>query len=111
MYAGLLVSDGFLDNIEYDLVGSPCEQVLAGEPQLYSERVADRFPLHAEDLRALGVESYLAIPVFDSNNRVLGHLAAMDDKPMPSRPRDMSIFRIFGVRVADDWSQALHSDP
>ena len=91
--------DGFLDNFEYDLPHTPCERVLAGEVCLFPEKVQDLFPDHREDLAKLGVESYLAIPVFDRSGAVMGHLAVMDTKPMHDDPRVLSIFKIFGVRA------------
>jgi len=92
--------DGFLDNIEYELAGSPCELVLAGEAKLYSHNVAELFPKERHELKKMGAESYFAIPLFDTGGNVLGHLAVIDDKPMKSHPRDLRVFRIFGARVA-----------
>lgn len=92
-------SDGFLDSFEYDLPHTPCERVLSGEVCLFPEKVQDLFPDHREDLAKLGVESYLAIPVFDRSGTVMGHLAVMDTKPMRDDPRVLSVFKIFGVRV------------
>ena len=91
--------DGFLDSFEYDLPHTPCERVLSGEVCLFPEKVQDLFPDHREDLAKLGVESYLAIPVFDRSGTVMGHLAVMDTKPMRDDPRVLSVFKIFGVRV------------
>ena len=91
--------DGFLDNFEYDLPHTPCERVLAGEVCLFPEKVQDLFPDHRDDLAALGVESYLAIPVTDRAGNVMGHLAVMDTKPMRDDPRVLSVFKIFGVRA------------
>jgi PAS domain S-box-containing protein len=73
--------------------------VLAGEVCLFPENVQDLFPDHREDLAALGVESYLAIPVSDHSGTVMGHLAVMDIKPMHDDPRVLSVFKIFGVRA------------
>lgn len=92
-------SDGFLDSFEYDLPRTPCERVLSGEVCLFPEKVQDLFPDHREDLAKLGVESYLAIPVFGRSGTVMGHLAVMDTKPMRDDPRVLSVFKIFGVRV------------
>jgi PAS domain S-box-containing protein len=48
----------------------------------------------------LGVESYLGVPLLDGAGQVLGHLAVFDDRPMPSQPRRLFIFRIFATRAA-----------
>lgn len=76
-------AEGFLDNFEYDLVNTPCEQVLRGEMRHYREGVQALFP-KAKDLVRLGAESYVAIPFIDPSAQVLGHLAVIDDKSMPA---------------------------
>jgi formate hydrogenlyase transcriptional activator len=91
--------DRFKDNFEYLIEGTPCEKVLAGELYHCPDKVADQFPLHREDLKNLGVESYLAIPVASANGQILGHLAVMDTKPMEVEELDLSVFKIFGARA------------
>jgi PAS domain S-box-containing protein len=89
---------GFLDGVEYDIVGTPCEQVLLGEMRLYSEGVAEIFP-QDKALKNMQVVSYLAMPLFNSQQEVMGHLAVLDDKPLYTEQADMSVFQIFGSRV------------
>lgn len=91
--------DGFRDNVEYALTGSPCEAVLAGNMRYYPEGVCELFPLDL-GLVKLGTQSFLAIPLCDGAERVMGHLAVFDDKPMHIKPSGMAIFHIFGARVA-----------
>ncbi len=91
--------DHFNDNFEYAIAHTPCEKVLAGELYHCSDKVAERFPLHKQDLEGLGVESYLAIPVTSVSGEVLGHLAVMDRKPMALERLDLSVFKIFGARA------------
>ena len=93
--------EGFLDNFEYDLADTPCEQVLSGKACHYSEGVQALFPKD-KDLVNLEAESYLAIPLIDVSGNVLGHLAAIHDKPMAVEPLNMSIFKIFGSRAASE---------
>ena len=89
---------GFVEGVEYDIAGTPCEQVLQGETRLYSERVAELFPQDKELLTMQAV-SYLAMPLFDSHQDVMGHLAVFDDKPLYAEQADLSVFKIFGSRV------------
>ena len=91
--------DHFNDNFEYAIAHTPCEKVLAGELYHCSDKVAERFPLHKQDLEGLGIESYLAIPVTSVSGEVLGHLAVMDRKPMALERLDLSVFKIFGARA------------
>jgi formate hydrogenlyase transcriptional activator len=101
--------DHFNDNFEYAIAHTPCEKVLAGELYHCSDKVAERFPLHKQDLEGLGVESYLAIPVTSVSGRVLGHLAMMDRKPMALEQLDLSVFKIFGARAGAELERT-HMD-
>jgi PAS domain S-box-containing protein len=98
--------DGFLDNFEYDVPHTPCEEVLSGKICLFPNRVQDLFPHHRQELAKLGVDSYLAIPVTDRAGTVMGHLAVMDTKPMQDDPRVLSLFKIFGVRAGAELERA-----
>jgi len=91
--------DGFLDSVEYDLAHTPCEDVLAGNTRLYPQNVAAQFPLDL-GLAEMGAESFLAMPLVDTQGEVMGHLAIIDDKPFFGEPRELSVFQIFGARVA-----------
>jgi len=87
------------DNIEFDLDGTPCEDVLKGEVRYYPTGVSELFPRDT-GLVNLGVESYLATPMTDRHGGVLGHLAIFDVNPMPFRDSEQAVFRIFGARAA-----------
>lgn len=96
--------DGFIDNVEFDIAGTPCERVLAGQPRLYPQRVAELFP-EEKELVDMEAESYLAIPLFDTHGEVMGHLAVIDDSPMDDNPTDAAVLRIFGSRVAAEMER------
>jgi formate hydrogenlyase transcriptional activator len=87
-----------LDNFEYELVGTPCEEVIKGSICHHADNVAQNFPndITLEDLNAT---SYLGVPLCDEGGAVLGHLAVMDDQPMPEQPRNLAVFHIFATRV------------
>jgi len=88
-----------LENIEYDLAGTPCENVARGRVCHHARGVQEEFP---EDrlLAEMGVESYFGVPIRDGSGRVLGHLAVLDTAPMRDEPRRLSIFEIFAARAA-----------
>ena len=88
-----------LPNVEYDLAGTPCEDVVRGGLCHHPLGVHAKFPL-GPDLKDLGIESYLGVPLLDGEGNVLGHLAVFDERPMPSEPRKLFIFRIFAARAA-----------
>jgi formate hydrogenlyase transcriptional activator len=85
-------------NVEYRLSGTPCERVVSGEFCLYKDGVQQLFPGDS-DLVALGVRSYLGVPLRGANGQTLGHLAALDTRPMQGDPRGLAIFEVFANRA------------
>jgi len=97
----------FIDNIEFDLDGTVCEDVLKGQVRYYPDGVAALFPREPV-LAELGIQSYLATPMTDRHGEVLGHLAVCDLKPMSFRESELAVFKIFGARAAAELER-LHA--
>ena len=91
--------DRFHENIEYDLSGTPCEQVLRGTLCHYPRDVQRVFPADQE-LIDLSIESYLGVPLLDAGGVTLGHLAVFDTRAMSAEPKRLYTFRIFAARAA-----------
>jgi formate hydrogenlyase transcriptional activator len=91
--------DGFGEAFEFDIADTPCEKVLQGEICHYKEGLMDLFP-RATGLSQWGAESYLGVPMLDRDNRVMGHIAILDDKPMEHDPRAIDLVKIFAARAA-----------
>ena len=87
------------ENLEFELAGTPCEDVVRGGLCHHPQEVRERFP-GDRLLVDLGIESYLGVPLLDGEGRVLGHLAVFDERPMAAEPRRLFIFRIFAARAA-----------
>jgi PAS domain S-box-containing protein len=92
--------DDWHDGFAYSVEGTPCETALQERRVVHiPNRLIDLYrgvpSLH--DYRAV---SYLGVPLFDSNGRIIGNLAVLDDKSMPAEPRGMAIFQIFAHRAA-----------
>jgi formate hydrogenlyase transcriptional activator len=90
--------EAFLPNFEIPLVGTPCEAVLGGELAHHPDRLQERFP-EDKGLVDWQAESYAGAPLVDSSGRISGHLAILDDKPMPDGRRALEILRIFATRA------------
>jgi PAS domain S-box-containing protein len=86
------------DNIEFDLAGTPCEDVVRGSLCHHPAAVWQRFPRDVP-LKDMGIESYLGMPLADAAGEVLGHLAVFDERPMPPEPHRLFTFRIFAARA------------
>jgi PAS domain S-box-containing protein len=87
------------DNIEFDLAGTPCEDVVRGQLCHHPSGTKDKFPLD-RPLLEMGIESYLGVPLRDERGEVLGHLAVFDDAEMPAEPHKLFTLRIFAARAA-----------
>ncbi len=91
--------DHFQDDVEWDLAGTPCEEVVLGQLCHHPSGVCQLFP-DDRPLTELGIESYLGIPLKDADGNVLGHLAVFDERPMPEELRTLFVFKIFAARAA-----------
>jgi PAS domain S-box-containing protein len=87
-----------LPNLEYDLAGTPCEDVVRGGLCHHPRGIQRKFP-NDRILVDLGIESYLGVPLHDTGGNVLGHLAVFHEMPMPVEPRRLFIFKIFAARA------------
>jgi formate hydrogenlyase transcriptional activator len=88
----------FRENVEWSLVGTPCEDVVRGNLCHHPSGVKDKFP-DDEPLVQWGIEGYLGVPLMDAEGNHLGHLAVFDERPMPPEPKKLYVFRIFAARA------------
>ncbi len=89
---------GFQPDFEYDLRDTPCALVAEGRVCLYPDGVQSRFPQDVY-LVEQGIVSYAGVPLQDANNRILGHLAIMDMKPLSEPELPLLILQIFAARA------------
>ena len=90
--------EDFAEDIAFDIHGTPCENVIAGQACTYPERLQSLFP-EDKDLVSLAAEGYLGAPLFGAGGHVIGHLAVLDTKPMKVSPAEISILKIFAARA------------
>ncbi len=88
-------------NIEYDLPGTPCEDVSRGNLCHHPTGVSEKFP-DDKPMVEMGIESYLGVPLMAPGGRNFGHLCVFDTRPMPETPHGLLIFRIFANRAATE---------
>ncbi|MGB7943056.1 MAG: sigma 54-interacting transcriptional regulator, partial [Terriglobales bacterium] len=86
-------------NFEFDITDTPCMKVLQGEVCHYEKGIQVLFPLD-KGLEDWHIESYLGVPMLDGMGCVIGHIAALDDKPMKHDPRAIDVLKIFAARAA-----------
>jgi PAS domain S-box-containing protein len=100
--------DDFGVPFEYDLVDTPCDAVInQGKTCYYPVGVQAIFP-RDKDLTGLGAQGYIGIPIYDSRQRIIGHLAVIDSKALKIKDRDRSLLRIFATRAGIELER-LHA--
>ncbi|HEY9862573.1 MAG TPA: adenylate/guanylate cyclase domain-containing protein [Candidatus Obscuribacterales bacterium] len=89
----------FVDNIEYDLKGTPCHEVIEnGEYCCYPDNIVNRFP-EDQDLVELKARSYAGIPLIDSSENVIGHIAVLDTNCMQDDQTRELVLKVFAARA------------
>jgi PAS domain S-box-containing protein len=95
----------FIQDFEYYIDGTPCELVVEQRRLVHiPERVIDLFP-DDPDLVKLNAVSYAGVPLMRSDGTVMGHLSALDNKPLELFPELESAFRIFAARAAAELNR------
>lgn len=99
--------NNFIDNIEYDLKGTPCHEVIANkEYSCYSDNIINRFP-EDQDLVELKARSYAGIPLIDSTGIVIGHIAVLDTNPMQDDQTRELVLKIFAARAGAELERQI----
>jgi PAS domain S-box-containing protein len=102
-------SDRFGENFEFDIADTPCEKVLHGEVCHFRLGLQGRFPLD-KFLADWKADSYLGVPMLDRSNRVIGHMAILDIKPMEADSRTIDLLKIFASRAAAELKRQKAED-
>ncbi|HWQ91000.1 MAG TPA: PAS domain S-box protein, partial [Clostridia bacterium] len=90
-----------LQNVEYDLASSPCEQLIGKDLCHFPSGVQAHFP--KDDLLArMGAESYYGVPLLGSNHKPLGVLCVLNEQPMPDTELAGSLMRVFASRAVSE---------
>lgn len=97
-----LVENGeIMENISYDLVGSPCEDVAGGDICVMERNVQRLFPDN-HLLSRLGIEAYVGIPLLNQHGGVAGVMAVFFTTPLRETTLITSTLRIFAARAASE---------
>jgi len=87
------------DSIEYELAGSPCEQVVSGGSCVHTEGVQALFPTDSL-LTEIQAESYIASPLRDSKGKVIGLINGLGRRPLSNPKLGQTVLEIFAARAA-----------
>lgn len=90
-----------LENYEYELEGTPCEQVIGSHQQIftYPHQIQQQFP-QDNYLKDIQAESYMGFPLIDSNGQILGLISVVSRQPIEDPDFMAHILQIFAARAA-----------
>lgn len=95
------------DQLIYNLAGTPCEPVIKmGQSCHFSKNVQILFPNDPE-LAQLQAQSYWGIPLFDSNQNIIGILMIIDIHNKQLTVSQESILKIFADRAGAELERQL----
>ena len=103
------VNGRLAEDFKIDITGSPCEAVINSARLIhYPDNMIALFP-NSSTIREFSAVSYMGVPLIDSNGKILGNLAVLDNQPMPEEPHSEVLFRIFAARAAAEL-QRIHAE-
>jgi PAS domain S-box-containing protein len=95
-----------LDDLAYDLRGTPCEHVVGGKFRHHPTKVQLSFPTDLW-LAEMGIDSYMGMPLFGASNKPLGLIALLHTRPIPHPKQAETILRVVTARVAAELEREL----
>ncbi len=87
-----------IENIEYNLAGTPCEELLGTNECTYPAHVVQTFPNDIL-LQEMNIEGYAGTPLTDMNGRPSGIMVALFCQPISNPQFVKSILQIFAAQV------------
>lgn len=103
-------ADGqIIPNLEFDLINTPCDLVVAQGMKCYTDRLLEHFPLDHLAIK-MRVESYIGVPLRNSEGKVLGPLAIFSRRPLENASLAQSMLQIFASRAAAELERKKAQD-
>ncbi len=98
--------EGPLEQLEYELAGTPCEKVLAEGFCYYPRAVQASFP-QDQPLRDLAIESYMAIALPPTSGEPIGWIALLGTMPLRDAGQAESLLRLVAGRAGSELGRDL----
>lgn len=93
-----------LPNLEYNLQGTPCENVVGKQICYYPRNVLEKFPTD-EVHKEMGISSYLGVPLFSSLGEPLGVLSVLSSGTIDDSQEAKDILSLFALRAAAEMER------
>lgn len=105
--ASFLSRGEWLDNVDYDIAGTPCRNVLR-EGSCYVDRdVANRYP-DDHMFVEFGLQAYFGCVIVDSVGKPLGLISVMASEPTAADDGMISLLRAFATRISIEINSNNH---
>jgi|GEM_PF-730180 len=94
-----------MGEFEYELAGTPCENVVGKRFCIYPEDIQAKFP---EDklLAELGAEGYVGSPLFENDGKALGIVFGLSTTPIQNQELIQNYFQAFIDRITSEISKS-----
>lgn len=92
------------DNFTYDLVGTPCHDVIRSSSCIYPSQISRLFP-DDQLLLDLKIEAYAGTPIFNSQKECVGILVSLYDKPLEDTVFIQTIFEVFASAIGAEMER------
>ncbi len=103
------VNGSAAENVDYELDGTPCDQVLRLGMAVYPQGIQEIFPEDAM-LREIGAAGYLGVCLKDSAGKAVGLMAVMSRKPLVNVEAAQSMLSIFAARASAELERKQAED-
>ena len=94
--------DGPMENIEFDLRGTPCQTAMERPLCVYRSGTGDLFPDDPRRLRERGIESYAGVPLRNSRGQAIGILVTLGRDVLEQPDVISDPLQIFAARAASE---------
>lgn len=92
---------GIIDNFEYALHNTPCEDVINKDICCFTEGVAEKFPAD-KLLSEMEIEAYVGAPLLNNQGEVYGIMVVLKKTPFPSEGLARALFQVFASRASSE---------
>ena len=105
LYAG----NKIVENVEYSLKGTPCENVIGKKLCVYPQNICQLFPKD-KLLIEMKAEGYIGLPLWGVKGEPIGLIALLDTKPLTEVELMASVLQVVAMRAAAELERKLNDE-